>query len=483
MKVEKKGSTLLKRITGRRTNIVYQNYVLSLIITLKHNDSMKKIIISFLFVLSLIGNSPYAKADTTTEDKVYILSTVWRNVRDNFAFPQHFEHANPDSLYKVFLPKVMNAESEQAFSLLMTEFLAKFGDGHTRFFADTPTATVPIQFIGLDNKVYVKNIGKQFAKKIPIGSQLIKIDGVQLTDFLESNVFPYVAAPNDDWKFRKSLDTFLNGEDGTEVSLEFLTPKNKVEILTFNRMDSQSMDSYEWYTPIDRRAAYVEKLPGNIAYMRMSDFTKPDEVNRVFNDNLPLFREAKGIIFDIRGNRGGTDESWNPTVLDYIAPADKDQNSALIYKCRVANDAFQEYGSQIPQLKDFANETAMEVVRIGGSRFSQTPDSLKIKSPVVVLTNGYTGSAAEDFAITMKNLGLATLVGSHTIGVISHPRYFNLPNGYRYGLSTWAYFNPDGTGIIETGIIPDIEFEYTVDDLINGKDSQLDNAVEFLKSH
>lgn len=441
---------------------------------------MKKVIFLFL-VFSLLVNSPYTKADTTTEDRVYILSTVWRNVRDNFAFPQHFERANPDSLYKVFLPKVMNAESEHQFAKLMTEFLAKFGDGHTRFFADTPTANVPIQFIGLDNKVYVKNIGKQLAKKIPIGSQLIKIDGVAVADFLESNIFPYVAAPNDDWKFRKSLDTFLNGEVGTDASLEFITPKNKVELLTFTRIDPQSMESYDWSIPIDRRSAYVEKLPGNIAFMRMSDFTKPDEVNKVFNENMPLFREARGVIFDIRGNRGGTDESWNPTVLDYIAPGDKDQETDLIYKCRVANAAFQEYGSQIPQLKDFADETAMEVVRTGGSRFSPIPDSLKIKSPIIVLTNGYTGSAAENFAIKMKNLGLATLVGTHTIGVVSHPRYFDLPNGYRYGLSTWAYYNPDGTGIIETGIIPDVDIEYTIDDLVNQKDSQLAKAIEILK--
>ncbi|MDE6513907.1 MAG: hypothetical protein K2L05_06965, partial [Muribaculaceae bacterium] len=244
---------------------------------------MNKFIISLLFILFLSANSPFAKADTTTEDRVYILSTVWRNVRDNFAFPHHFEYANPDSLYKVFLPKVMNAESEYQFTKLMTEFLAKFGDGHTRFFADTPTATVPIQFIGLDYKVYVKNIGKQFAKKIPVGSQLIRIDGIPVADFLESNVFPYVAAPNDDWKFRKSLDSFLNGVAGTEVGLEFVTPKNKVETLSFNRIDSHNMESYEWSTSIDRRAAYVEKLSGNIAYMRMSDFTKPVEVNKVFN--------------------------------------------------------------------------------------------------------------------------------------------------------------------------------------------------------
>ena len=363
----------------------------------------------------------------------------------------------------------------------MTEFLAQFGDAHTRFFAETPSATVPIQFIGLDNKVFVKNIGKQFIKKIPIGSQLVKIDDVSVADFLEANIYPYVSAANNEWKFRKSLDMFLNGDLGSDVKLEFITPKHKTETLILKRVEPQALESYEWGKTLDKRVAYIENLPDNIAYMRMATFTKPDDVNNVFSENLPLFRNSRGVIFDIRGNRGGTDECWNPAIFDYIAPADKDQNAALIIRCRVANSAFQEYGSQIPQLKDFATETAMEVVRTGGSYFSQIPDSLKIKCPVIILTDGYTGSAAEDFAVTMKNLGLAKIVGSHTVGVISHPRYFDLPGGYSYGLSTWAYFNPDGSSIIETGIIPDIVVEYTIEDLLNNTDSQLDKAIGLLK--
>lgn len=441
---------------------------------------MKKILSLFCFLISLLAVS-HVKAETSPEDRLYILSTVWRNVRDNFAFPQHFEQANPDSLFKTFLPRVMNAKSEQDFSLLMTEFLAQFGDAHTRFFAEAPSATVPIQFIGLDNQVFVKNIGKQFIKKIPIGSQLVKIDDVSVADFLEANIYPYVSAANNEWKFRKSLDMFLNGDLGSEVKLEFITPKHKTETQTLKRVEPQALESYEWGKTLDKRVAYIENLPDNIAYMRMATFTKPDDVNNVFSENLPSFRNSRGVIFDIRGNRGGTDECWNPAIFDYIAPADKDQNAALIIKCRVANSAFQEYGSQIPQLKDFATETAMEVVRTGGSYFSQIPDSLKIKCPVIILTDGYTGSAAEDFAVTMKNLGLAKIVGSHTVGVISHPRYFDLPGGYSYGLSTWAYFNPDGSSIIETGIIPDIVVEYTIEDLLNNTDSQLDKAIGLLK--
>lgn len=206
-----------------------------------HNTTVmnKKLIIFLLGCVCLTS----AKAETTQEEKVYILSTIWRNVRDNFAFPDHFEQANPDSLFRAFLPEVMKTESDSDFELLITEFLAKFNDGHTRFFPGTPSsavsATYPVKFIGIGGKVYVRNIGKQYIKKIPVGSRLVKIDGVPVQDFLETRVYPYIAAPNADWKFRKSLDSFLNRADSSDVKLEFLTPKNKTEKLSLSRIEPQ----------------------------------------------------------------------------------------------------------------------------------------------------------------------------------------------------------------------------------------------------
>lgn len=127
---------------------------------------MKKILSFFCFLISLLA-VPLVKAETSPEDRLYILSTVWRNVRDNFAFPQHFEQANPDSLFKTFLPRIMNAKSEQDFSLLMTEFLAQFGDAHTRFFAEAPSATVPIQFIGLDIRCLLRILANNLSRRFP----------------------------------------------------------------------------------------------------------------------------------------------------------------------------------------------------------------------------------------------------------------------------------------------------------------------------
>ena len=59
---------------------------------------MKKALSLFFVFISLLTGISQVKADTSHEDRVYILSTVWRNVRDNFAFPQRFSKANPDSL-------------------------------------------------------------------------------------------------------------------------------------------------------------------------------------------------------------------------------------------------------------------------------------------------------------------------------------------------------------------------------------------------
>lgn len=191
----------------------------------------KKLILLILFSIFLTQT----RAETTQEERVYILADVWRNVRDNFAFPQHFQQADPDSLFKTFLPRILNAGSETDFSLLMTEFMAKFGDAHTRFFAETPSATVPVRFVGLDNKVYVSNIGKQYVRKIPVGSQLLSIDGQPVGDFLNDKIYPYIAASNDDWRFRKSLDTFLNGDPETEVVLKFLTPAQNFIVLRLPR--------------------------------------------------------------------------------------------------------------------------------------------------------------------------------------------------------------------------------------------------------
>ena len=50
---------------------------------------------------------------------------------------------------------------------------------------------------------------------------------------------------------------FLNGDLGSDVKLEFITPKHKTETLTLKRVEPQALESYEWGKTLDKRVAYI----------------------------------------------------------------------------------------------------------------------------------------------------------------------------------------------------------------------------------
>ena len=97
---------------------------------------------------------------------------------------------------------------------------------------------------------------------------------------------------------------------------------------------------------------------------------------------------------------------------------------------------------------------------------NNTPDSLRITAPVIILVDGFTASAAEDFAATMKNLSLGKIVGTPTAGVISSPKFCNWGHGYSSLIAECRFTNPDGSDIINTGIQPDVCIEYTESDAL-----------------
>lgn len=92
---------------------------------------IKRIIIVALALMCIM---PYtAKSDTILSERIYILSSIWKEISNKFAFPEKFKETNPDSLYRCYLTKVLNAENEQEFSDLMTQLTAHFDRGDLYF--------------------------------------------------------------------------------------------------------------------------------------------------------------------------------------------------------------------------------------------------------------------------------------------------------------------------------------------------------------
>ena len=393
---------------------------------------------------------PYtAKADTTLSERIYILSSIWKEISNNFAFPEKFKETNPDSLYRCYLTKVLNAESEQEFSDLMTQFMAHFDEGHTRFNdSNIIRYRVPLILTWAGDKLLITNTTRQLKPLLPVGSEIKKVDGLTPDEYLQKHVYPYVSAPNMEWRKRKALDIFLTGKEGAEYHIEITTPKGK----TINTKLMTSIRNYDdtddWSIRRDTAKCRIKKLPGNIMYMKMSTFTLPGTIKSAFENNLSDFLSAKGVIFDIRGNRGGTDESWH-NIIRHIADRNTNIFDGLKIMTRVANTAYEMYGKNVSQLADYYNGVAMQPVQEGW--------------------------------FVMKNLSLGKIVGTPTAGVISSPKFCNWGHGYSSLIAECHFTNPDGSDIINTGIQPDVCIEYTESDALGKTDSALTAALKMLK--
>ena len=154
----------------------------------------------------------------------------------------------------------------------------------------------------------------------------------------------------------------------------------------------------------------------------------------------------------------------------------------LMLTGRVSNTAIELYGKNVPQLADYYNGVAMQPIQLDPFK-SKIPDSLRIKSPIILLVDGFTASAAEDFAVTMKNLKLATIVGTSTAGVVSSPKVNDHGHGYWSQVSFCRFSNPDGSDIIYTGVLPDTNIEYTLNDALGKTDTALDTAINIIHIH
>ena len=101
-------------------------------------------------------------------------------------------------------------------------------------------------------------------------------------------------------------------------------------------------------------------------------------------------------------------------------------------------------------------------------------------TPVVVLTDGSSHSAAEYFAIAMQLSGRATIVGMSTAGNTEGIVGFSLPRGLLIRLAISSLELPDGSSIEGSGVQPDVRVPLGMWGLRQSPDGQLQAALELL---
>jgi len=109
------------------------------------------------------------------------------------------------------------------------------------------------------------------------------------------------------------------------------------------------------------------------------------------------------------------------------------------------------------------------------------PNSLNFDGNIVILTSGYTISAAETFiqAMISNPKHQVTVIGDTTAGFYSDTFAKTVPGGYEFTLSTERYWGADGSTLEGHGVQPDVYLPISIEDAEKG----VDQAFDWILNH
>jgi tricorn protease len=111
-------------------------------------------------------------------------------------------------------------------------------------------------------------------------------------------------------------------------------------------------------------------------------------------------------------------------------------------------------------------------------QLTKQPNFAPGDKPIILLTNEQSLSDAEMTSQGFKALKLGKIVGNETYQWIIFTSGVGLVDGSFVRMPAWGCYSLDGKDLESTGVKPDILVVNKFDDKLNGRDPQLDRAIE-----
>jgi carboxyl-terminal processing protease len=327
--------------------------------------------------------------------------------------------------------------------------------GHTRFLTPNDVQAERQQLSGtlVGIGIYLQQDPK--SKQITITSTIpgapAENAGIQRGDI--------IVAVNGKSTIGKDINTvipLIQGPAGTNVSITVRRPStNQTQTYTMKRAE------------IKVSAVNLHYIPeSHIAHIQITQFS--EGVSDQLKDALSKAKKlgAKSIILDLRDDPGGYLQEAVNVASEFIG-----NGNVLLEQ--------DSSGQRTPQ-------------PVNGHPLDTT-------TPIVVLTNNNTASAAEIVSGALRDNHRAIIMGVKTFGTGTVLDEFDLSDGSAILLGTSEWLTPDGQFIRDKGIQPNIEVNLKADtspltpvdenqgnmslqQILNSGDTQLVGAIKYLES-
>jgi tricorn protease len=237
-----------------------------------------------------------------------------------------------------------------------------------------------------------------------------------------------------------TANELLVNSAGKDVSITLRSRKDEERTVLVKALSNESAVRYRAWVDANRKAVH-DRTGGRVGYVHIPDMG-PWGFSEFHRGYLSEF-DRKGLLVDVRYNRGG---HVSPLLLEKLA------------RKRVGFDV-PRYGAAVPY----------------------PPES--VGGPIVAMTNQFAGSDGDIFSHCFKLYKLGPLVGKRTWGgVIGIDPYHYLVDGTLTTQPEFSFWFTDaGWGVENYGTDPDYDVDIAPQDYRDGKDPQLDLALNLME--
>ena len=397
-----------------------------------------------------------------------LLRKVSRLVEDKYFNPE-FDVQKWRHLVDTRAPKILDDGSAEDFEQRMHDLVSQLGSSHTAFYHRNWRPLPPRQSIcatlqqcetqdGLHWMLQdVQEGGPAHGAGLRQGDLLVGVDAEEIRPPGRVLLRPGRTAK---LQVRKA--------DGTEVSFDLEIP-----LLKSKRPFS---------TP---QAVIGSKLEPNIGYLKINMFPGivGIDVARDIDRAIASFRDCDRLIVDLRGNSGGGIGGLR--LMSYLTP-EKLPIGYSLSRARAKKGYKKEELTRFERIPACKIGLLWLVLRYGFvdhsvALFTEGLGPKKFHGRIALLVNEHSASASEMVAAFAVENRLARIVGTSTPGRLVGSKAFKVGHGYFLILPVGAYVTWQGKRLEGQGIKPETEVPLSYDAISNGRDNQLEAAVEIVK--
>jgi carboxyl-terminal processing protease len=413
-------------------------------------------------VVSVRAQSPARSSSNTlsSKERVELFEQVWKTIDEKYYDPS-FNGVDWKAVRERYRPRVERTAGDEEFYDLLNQMAGELRDAHTRVRSplqnrnrkNQQATSAGVLLFEVEGSSVVFDVAPDSDAAragVTVGMVVRTIDGRPVEDALASARREVGTSSSERAARLLSYLRLVAGEPGSALRLGLARADGSPLEVELTRATVSAAPQLN-----------ARLLPSGHAYVRFNRFRSP--VAKQLKEALAKFKDAPGLILDLRSNGGG-DAREGLKVAGYFFD-EKIQVARVVTRTGKPPSALFGLVS-LP--KEF------QAGEKGNQIYSR---------PVVVLVNEGTGSTSELIANALQEHGRAYVIGAQScgcvLGVLDHRE---LKGGGDLAVSEIGFVTPDGRRLEGEGVKPNKTVIVTLRDLQSGRDAALEAADGYLKN-